>query len=60
MVDRSDPEFFNPCEHVRVQSPYVNAAKCACSWVGGNFDMHLAAMQATYDVMGVYKIEEEP
>ena len=59
-MDRSDPEFFNPSAHVEVLSPYVNAHTCACSWTGSNFGMHIAAMRATYDVMAVHEIEEEP
>jgi hypothetical protein len=58
MTDLRDPWFFNPAEHVEI-SVYGNLTKCACSWVGSNFKMHLVAMQATYDVLKACVIEEE-
>ena len=57
-METSDPEFFNPCAHVEI-SVYQGLTKCACSWVGMNFAMHLIAMQATYDVLKEHVIEEE-
>lgn len=62
MVDHADPEFFNPAAHVRVQGnpeTYRGLSKCACSWVGVNFDMHLIAMHTTYDVLVAHEIQEE-
>jgi hypothetical protein len=59
VVSREDPEFFNPAAHVKVEFYNGGLYKCACTWVGMNFDMHLVAMQATYDVLAECVIEEE-
>ena len=59
--EHDDINHFNPAAHIKaVVQPYSGAVKCVCSWVGASFDMHVAAMTATYEVLSANIIEEEP